>query len=538
MPDIVREFSYTSRKTLSTKIDFNIDFDDVENKHAKALVVDVRSAAFNLQRIRDSGEFDAEQRKVINREIKKLDSLKQIIIPLEDESLKKYLSFVDEKQGVTEKDFLFDEDILLKRISALKEAKTFKNITDNIIRANGILKYPKKGSDTEVQREGIGLKIARLLDFPAVTESTLVSHDTGSGHHPCLFVPFGDIDLLTESIDNPEKSKGLLKPEKAPEIEDFGKYSAFFMLCGDPDFIGKDGQNKGLTKLAPGSVKSRKLYIFDQVFMAVDSFGLSKFSLDKAFNIEATHPLATDVRITDEVSRHHMGRNKSVINDSSYEEKVKGALNLLAKEKDINSMFKSIAEANLRKISDPNEARIAAELRADAKLCYKTFTSRIKSIKKLFPAINVGGIPLSINDFLGPLYNGKELLGKAMLVNQLMNKTKLFDDSDRPYRVPFFSNPEIQVNEISLKGNEVKIKFGGFFSYGISDGQQKLLEEKGFKVSPDGKSATITKDALLNLDINPQVDKTAICPTDANSLTPLPSADSDSYAPASPNRLP
>ncbi len=298
MPDIVREFSYTSRKTLSLKIDFaNIDFGDLENEGIKKMVIDIRRAVLNLQRIRDleqySGSDYEKQRDVINREIIKLNSLlersKLIIIPMEDGSSKKYLSFDDEKQGVTEKDFLFDEHILLEKIIALTKAETFEGITGNKISANGILKHPKKGSDTEVQREGIGLKIARLLGFPAVTDSTLVSHDTGSGLHPCLFVPFGDIDLLTESIDNPEKSKGLLKPEKAPEIEDFGKYSAFFMLCGDPDFIGKDGQNKGLTKLAPGTVESRKLYIFDQVFMAVDSFGFSKFSLDKAFNIEATH---------------------------------------------------------------------------------------------------------------------------------------------------------------------------------------------------------------------------------------------------------
>ncbi len=231
-----------------------------------------------------------------------------------------------------------------------------------------------------------------------------------------------------------------------------------------------------------------------------------------------------------------MGRNKSVINDSSYEEKVKGALNLLAKEEDINSMFKSIAEANLRKISDPNEARIAAELRADAKLCHKTFTSRIKSIKKLFPAMNVKGIPLSINQ-LSKLHNGQKLLVKAMLVNQLMNKTKTVDDAGKRYRVPFFSNPEIQVNEISFEDNNVKIKFGGFFSYGISDGQKKILEDKGFNVSLDRKSATITTDALLKLDMNPKVDKTAICSTDA--LAPLPSADSEApVAPASPNRGP
>ena len=473
------EFSYTLRQTLT----------DVIGVKGRASFLDAKNKAIERLRYISSSQprITEVAKKVIEDQLSKLESLELIVIPMAD-GTKNYYSIADSAGGVTEKICLIDQDQLMTKLAALKRATTYQDVEANKIRMNAILKYPKAGKDTEVQREEIGLNIARLLGFTHVTNSTLVSHDTGKGRHPCLFVPFGDMDLLTEAIENKQSLHGRLRRESMSQVEDFGKYSAFFMLCGDPDFIGKDGQNKGLTRNNP----SKKLYIFDQVFMKETNFGL-----DRSFNIVPTNIAS---RMPNFIARHFMGRNRSVINDSSYEEKVKGALQVLERQRAIREMFQQIAKANQGKKLPPKEAAIAAKLQSDANACLKSFNSRIQNIRKLFPAIKIDNKVVSIDNLPKDAHKVL-LLNKAMLFNQLMNTPQLFDKSGKPYRAPFFCNHQIRVKQISFEANDiVKITFGGFFSSRISASKQALLEQQGFTVSPDGKSATISSDSLLKLN--------------------------------------
>ncbi|MDA0698146.1 MAG: hypothetical protein O2793_17335, partial [Proteobacteria bacterium] len=480
-----KEFSYTSRETLIAEI----------NPEVKELIKKVKES---LERLLESylpplSKANEDEKAEIQKQLDKIDSLKRVLIPTKDGD-KIFYSLADSAGGVTEKTCLIDEDTLKTNLQELAKAQKFEGIQQNKIRMNAILKHPKAGKDTEVQREAIGLKIGRMLGFRDVTESTLVNHDTGNGQHPCLFVPFGQMELLTPTIEHADSMKGRLKKEHFQSVEDFGKYSAFFMLCSDPDFIGKAGQNKGLTGDGP-----KRLYMFDQVFMTDSNLGL-----DRSFNLVPTNLLS---KLPNFIARHFMGRNKSVVNDSSFEEKVQGAIGLLQKKEDIQQMFQDVILANSNKPDDP----LVKVLQKDAKECLKSFNARIGSIQKLFPSIKVNGEPKQIGDLVrasrsddksasDAAIKNLELLKKSMLVTQLINKPQLFDKSGKPYRAPFFTNPSTSVKGVSFNNDEVTISFSRRFGPPLSETKKATLRQFGFTISEDGKSATISQEGLRQLN--------------------------------------
>nr|MCH9717551.1 hypothetical protein [Gammaproteobacteria bacterium] len=473
------EFNYTKRTTR--QVGNTLDEATHNNDKTSDLIDSARTNLIQLYRTCDS----REKQETIRKQGAKLDSLKPITIPMEDGTSATYYSIADNAGGVTEKTCLISEERLQKTLTKLANAEDFTALEQNKIQMNAILKHPKAGKDTEVQREAIGLKMARILEFPQVTGSTLVSHDTGSGRHPCLFVPFAEnMELLTDSIDSPETMHGRLEKEKMEGVEDFGKYSAYFMLCGDPDFIGKNGQNKGLVK---GEKGGKQLYIFDQVFMKESNFGM-----DGALNITPTNPLAK----MPGSSRHYMGRNKSVINDSSYEEKVKGAIHVLKKEDEMRGMFNDIAKANEEAQGNPT----VRQLRSDAASCRRSFDARVENVKALFPPVTLKGEPKRIDELLDK--PGKlDLVTKAMVTNQLLSEPQGADASGKPYRAPFFSTPSTKVSGISfMEDGGVKINFSRRLGTPLSENKKTTLSKHGFVVSPDGQSATISEQELLQLN--------------------------------------
>ncbi|KTD10695.1 coiled-coil protein [Legionella gratiana] len=480
-PDTQEEFSYTNRKTsVREKIDTDI---------AKKIKKATRQLKQLLKATRSEDE-----KKEIQAQLDKINSLKLVIIPTQ-EGNKRYYSIADTAGGVTQKTCLIDEDTLKNNLEKLAQAQNIDDVMQNKIRMNAILKHPKatlldrlmntgEGDDTEVQREAIGLKIARLLGFSNVTDCTMVYHDTGNGRHPCLFVPFGDMKLMTEFIEDKRSMHGRLKKKYFDSVEDFGQYSAYFMLSGDPDFIGKKGGNKGLTGTDP-----KKMYFFDQVFMATNNFGL-----DRAFNLIPTNFLSN---LPNFISRHFMGRNKSVVNDSSFEEKIQGAIGILQKKEDIKNMFKEIAKANSEMPDDPT----VKKLQKDTKECRKSFNDRIRSIEKLFPPIKINGSSKQVGDLVKAKDDDNlKLLKKSMLVTQLINKPKLYDKSGKPYRAPFFTNPSTYVKHVSISGDQVTISFDRRFGSPLSESKKAILRQQGFKISPDGKSAITSKENLLKLN--------------------------------------
>jgi hypothetical protein len=466
---IKRRFKYTNQATEVVDIDPSFS----------TLITQAKSKLDDLKAQSNS----PDEKEKIQTQLDKINSLQPIEIPLEYGKIKRYYSIADNAGGVTEKTCLVSEESVVNSLVALANSTTIADVDKHKIRMNAILKHPKDGKDTEVQREAIGLEIARILGFKQVTESKMVLHDTGSGQHPCLFVPFGDMELLTDHIQDAQTMRGRLNPNQFQHVEDLGKYSAFFMLCSDPDFIGKNGQNKGLTNA--NNDEQKRLYIFDQVFMNDNNLGL-----DRAFNLIPTNPLTSMPSV---ISRHFMGRNKSVINDSSYEEKIKGALHLLSKKEDITRMFNQVALVNQ---SNPYAPAVKA-LEYDAKQTLKTFNARIKSIEKLFPPLSVEGIPKKVSELDE---DESKLLTKAMLLTQLLNKPKLFDASGKPYRAPFFTTPSTYVNRLSIHENSVEVSFNRRFGAPLSELKKETLRSQGFRISKDGKSAIISKDKLLELN--------------------------------------
>lgn len=457
------------------------------------VAVDIRIAKINAQIA------------IIDAQIEKLTSLIKLcpLKPISIRSLnsegnlvyRNYYSIADSAGGVTEKTCLISEDAFRGKLENLSVAESYNTVETNKISMDAILKHPKtekmtgSAMDTEVQREAMGLEIARVLGFPKVTESTMVYHDTGSGRHPCLFVPFGNMSLLKDTVEESQyrSSHGRLSAMDTENVEDFGKYAAFFMLCSDPDFIGKECQNKGLA-WENESKTNRQLYIFDQVFMTKQNLGL-----DRAFNLVPTHIAS---KLPNFIARHFMGRNKSVINDSSYEQKVRGALHLLSKKEALVKIFENAALANPKPRQE--EAAVVRELQKDAALCRSTFNARIKSMEKLFPPVkDATGKAIPLEKFIETDAN-QVLLGKAMLVNQLLNKPKLYDKSGAPYKTPFFDDPHTQVKGITIKNDQVTLSFGRRFGPALSDAKKELLKAQGFKVS--GNTATISTENLKKLN--------------------------------------
>lgn len=468
---ISKEFAFTNRKTIKDEMD-------------SEMLQFILNAQKNLKTLLNTINLKDQDREEINKQLKKIQTLNRLNIPTQT-GLQTYYSITDSVGGVTEKTCLIDQAFLRKQLTILSNVKNVEEFKKNKIQINAILKHPKAGKVEEVQREALALNIARVLNFKHVTESTMVYHDTGNGRYPCLLVPFGEMDLLTQSVENASSSKGRLKKDHFQSVEDFGKYSAFFMLCADPDFMGKSCQNKGLT---PGIPK--ELYIFDQVFMSAQHLGL-----DRAFNIAPTN-IYSDM--PNFIARHFMGRNKTVINDSSFGEKIQSAIEILQKKDSIEAIFRAMYAVH-RNQKDPHSTL----LRQDTLNCFNNFNKRIRSIKKLFPSIKVNKKAVDILDLAqNPQEDSLKLLKKSMLITQLVNKTQLFDKYGKPYRAPFFSNPSTYVKSVAIEGDKVSISFSRTWGNPLSENKKALLQQYGFNVSEDGKSATISKAKLLELNEN------------------------------------
>jgi hypothetical protein len=455
-------FDFTSSQTSLENVD-----EDIQTLQGRALI--------NLSNLRASFSSSADALEKIDQQIKKIESLKKVTIP--GQTLE-YYSIADSAGGVTEKTCLIDKNTLSKKLEGLAQVNEYSQFLKYKISMNAILKHPKHGNVTEVQREAIGLKIAKILGFEHVTENTMVNHKTQKGLEPCLFVPFGHMEELGQAMNDAKtRGNGRLLTAKSSNVEDFGKYSAYFALCSDPDFIGKVGQNKGLTTQ---QTNPQKLYVFDQVFMPTRFL-----KLNSAFNLVPSNLLAKGPNF---IARHFVGRNKSIINDASYEEKISGAMNLLNKKNDIDNMFRQI-EATHKSKDDP----VSKTLYKDAKECKKIFNARVRNIEKLFPSVKVGQqlTPISKLD-----KDNQDILKKAMLVNVLINKPKLYDKNGKSYREPFISSASTRVKGVEIDGDNVKISFSRGFGTVLSKNKRKMLEAQGFEISPDGKSATIKRENL------------------------------------------
>ncbi len=486
------EFSYLVRPTAVSSIE---DADKLnQGTRDDNLSQLIAKARETIQRLQENARID--EKAWLAAELAKLSSPKAVEIPGQSTT---YYTLHDDAGGVTEKTCLMDEATFRQSLQGLANAQDVSDVKAHKLRMNAILKHPKKDRlsgnlmPTEVQREALGLEIADILGF-TVTDRTVVLHETSRGKEPCLFVPFGQMELLKEGwieeahqeANNPRpndpqsnakgSSHARLKSEHHSAVEDFGKYATFFMLCSDTDFIGKQGQNKGLY----GEESPKKLYIFDQVFMSERNF-----AFDRALNLIPTNRLS---KMPEDLAKHFMGRNKSVVNDASYEEKVAGMVALFQKKEAIEHMFVRAAKAN----QGENDATASA-LQEDAKLCHRAFTRRLTGLRKLLPEIKLEGKTIQPERLTS---DTARLTQKAMLVNSLLNKPRLFDKTGQPYRAPHITQVHTRVKKVHIEGDQVTLTLARSFGRPISEAKKVLLEAQGFTVSANGKTASISKEAL------------------------------------------
>ncbi|ARB91124.1 hypothetical protein [Legionella longbeachae] len=421
------------------------------------------------------------------KDLNKVTGLSTIMIPNEDGTPSQYCILRDTTGGVTEKHSLIKMDDTITQLLNLKsdqeiDASSYlANRNKYKLNTQGILKLPKHGKTTEVQREAIALNISRILGF-TTTESTMVEHNGKAA----LFIPFDKILLLNEFAEGeaqrvilPSSLKGITKigdeylhystivpvgnrlnPEQT--IKDSGHAMAFSYLCNDTDFIGMNNQNKAIND-------KNELYIFDQVVMSKE-----KMSFDTRLNLV---PIGLGRH-----SRHNQGRNRSIIEDSSFDTKFDGVSRLLLSKNDIDSMLDNFLQSHSQKISQiknsinaitaitsmsnayfskdnpelirlKNQLKEVEILKNDALAVKKTINQRMKNLFANFPTLD--GKAMNAELFL----RHNRILKDCLSLEKLVNKPVLFTDDGRPYRHPWTYRNTNKISSINILDEKVRIKF-------------------------------------------------------------------------------
>jgi hypothetical protein len=414
------------------------------------------------------------------KDITKVAKLPVINIPKEDGSDDHYCILPDSAGGVTKKYDVMSKDSVITQMVNLYNARynlDFAGYTDQRnnfkLSTEGILKLPKHGKTIEVQREAIALNISRILGF-TTTKSTMVEHNGQAA----LFVPFDKIQLMKEFahgethhivIPSSIKKMGTIGDEYlhystiAPvgnqlhsdsTIEDFGRVMAFSYLCNDPDFIGMENQNKAIKD-------NHLLYIFDQVVMPSE-----KMELDTRLSLA---PIGAGRH-----SRHNQGRNRSIVEDSSFNAKFASVAQLLENQGEINAMIDKLLHTHDTKIIEIQDAiknitdlgdganpqqieqmkalkaqlKEVETLRVDAENIKDVINSRMGTMFRKFPTLN--GQAMSPQVFLA----NQDVLRQSLILEKLANKPVLFSDDGRPYKNPWTYRNKNKISAINLTDDD------------------------------------------------------------------------------------
>ena len=374
--------------------------------------------------------------------------------------------------GVTEKIGLINVGRELPKLNAIEklnfETTDIQSINFNL-KEHAMLKLPKHGKSRGVQREAMALEMSRILDFNDVktTESTTVAYQGG----PALFVRFDDIRELNQfatgkdmgrefsfsnrpnthyatinPLGNPQ-GKGL---RANPYINDFGSGLGLTYLCSDTDALGGNSQNKALL--------GNKLYVFDQAFKLDDRLELdSRLSMKPKSNFYSKAYL-----------RHGRGRNRTLIEDSSIEQKFDSLMQLVDKKDELIAYCQSVAAGH-----QAEKARLIAKHRLTGNYFYSSETrAQIKRLRGLrYDALEIrkkveqriGKIEAILPKVTVQDYNPnnkRKLSKKALVLEKLLNKPVLFTPEGRPYRNPWTNAHAIKALSVDEGGHGfLKITF-------------------------------------------------------------------------------
>ncbi len=408
----------------------------------------------------------------------KISKLEVIDIPNMQGEITQYCTIAESAGGVTEKISVAPLDIVIKQLLNIitkdneLDFKEFKrNKGDYELRTQGILKLPKHEKTIEVQREAIALNISRILGF-RTTQSTMVSYNGKAA----LYVPFDTIQLLGEFAQG--DTQRIIVPSGIKKIgtigdtylhhstiipvgnglhhdmmlNDFGDKVAFSFLCNDTDFVGANNQNKAI-------IGGKEFYIFDQVVMSSD-----KMEFDTRLSLV---PVGVKRH-----SRHNQGRNRSLVEDSSFDTKFEGVLHLLDSKARINIMLDNIIEIHTDRLNEiqlkqesldkndheqfnklKNQAKELLILKNDAETIKEAVNNRLTSIFKNFPKMNEQPMTAEL------LLAHKNEIKPVLQLEKLMNHPVLFADDGRPYRNPWTTRNNILIKNIREEEGNLYITF-------------------------------------------------------------------------------
>jgi hypothetical protein len=405
------------------------------------------------------------QISVVLEDLEKLKLLQRVKVPTQDGFYRNYYILAEVTDGVTEKVSLIQRAHTLLRLRRLVDSElTLENYLlnrDNFeLKTQALLKLPKHGKVKEVQRELIALTISELLGFKT-TQHTMVNFNG----IPALFIPFDEIRLMRKYVQGKNFKKHLVtNPSSYGEIyknysliralgeglcadqtiDDFGMSLAFFYVCSDTDAFGGYNQNKAL-------LNDKHLYIFDQLVMSVD-----KLALDSRFSMQPSQFLIKH-------TRHGQGRNRSLVEDSLFENKFLSVYQLQENciliqemlDKIIQTHYQNIQQLECKEsklnVDELSQLKLSREFAEDAELIKSVLVKRIENALNFLPSFES-----KLEDDVDP----KTISLHAMMLEKLLNNPVLFADDGRPYRQPWTNPHTNKLQHILLrKGRLVELRF-------------------------------------------------------------------------------
>lgn len=397
-------------------------------------------------------------------DLNKLNGLEIIRIPQDNGPSLIYCKLPEPMEGVTAKVSLVSLDTVKTKLTRLCSAEDLsvesyeaKRVGNYQLRTEAILKLPKNGQITEVQREAMALNISRMMGLDT-THSTTVSYDG----RPALFVPFDNIRLLKDFAKGQTFFAGLGIQGKTYThystinpvgegvqadlfVDDSGANLGLLYVCSDTDAIGGYCQNKALRN-------DRSWYIFDQVLMAD-----LKMALDSRLNLVPCQFLG-------KYTRHGQGRNRTLVEDSSMVAKFASIMQLIDLQEQILQYLEQSAWLHHNRAEEITERLKTASLRAEERARLKVELSDVHALEmdalvlKKRVAERIDMLQEVLPSTQGEVSSTD--LRQALIIEKLLHNPVLFCDDGRPYKNPWTNKHSNPIQSIeALDNGLIQIRF-------------------------------------------------------------------------------
>lgn len=458
------ELISTGRKILHSLIQKSFNSIQLDPENPKQIQSDIESIESLMHSMDDKNPEKSKLKNQVDllTDLNKINQLELYNIPQDNESHLIYCSLAEKVSGATEKIALISLVKVKKQLHQLFKEQPisiedyFKHRESFILNTEAIIKLPKHGNIKEIQHEAIALNISRLMGLDT-TKSTTVSYNG----NPALFIPFDDIRVLSEYcsgktistlfgfLSSPYTHYSTIKTigegvQADQYVDDFGGALALFYLCNDTDALGGYCQNKALKN-------SKSLFIFDQIMMEDD-----KLMLDSRLSLQPTQFILKH-------TRHGRGRNRTIIEDSCFENKFASIVHLITHEEKIKHYLDEIVlyhQARLKEITTvlnnklppireehyQSELKNVLALEHDALLLKSKIQDRILQAKQVLPK-SIGAI------------NSMDIR-QGLILEKLLHLPILFTDDGRPYKNPWtYRQPNKLISITEYNEDQIELEF-------------------------------------------------------------------------------